>query len=44
MYADGSIFYLIGVVSNGVECGRFDTPAVYSRISSYLKFILANMD
>ncbi|XP_033226885.1 spaetzle-processing enzyme-like [Belonocnema kinseyi] len=37
-------YYLIGVVSFGAKhCGESDTPAVYTKISKYVTWILDNM-
>ena len=37
-------YYLIGIVSFGAKhCGESTTPAVYSRVSSYITWILDNV-
>lgn len=37
-------YYLIGTVSFGVKsCGKFATPAIYTDISQYIKWILNNI-
>lgn len=37
-------YYFLGVVSFGAKhCGESSTPAVYSRIAEYLRWILDNM-
>ncbi|NP_001166063.1 serine protease [Nasonia vitripennis] len=43
MYRDGSIYYLIGIVSNGYRCGSGNTPAIFMRATSFTDYILANM-
>lgn len=36
-------YYLIGVVSFGPPCGTTSLPAVYTRITSYMDWILENI-
>ncbi|OXU31175.1 hypothetical protein TSAR_009417 [Trichomalopsis sarcophagae] len=43
MYRDGSIYYLIGIVSNGYRCGSENTPSIFMRTTSFTDYILANM-
>lgn len=38
-------FYLVGIVSYGAsKCGTDGIPGVYTRVSSYLPWILENLE
>ncbi|KAL0809035.1 hypothetical protein ABMA28_012676 [Loxostege sticticalis] len=37
--ANPCIFYVIGVTSFGRQCGKSGTPAIYTRVSSYIDWI-----
>lgn len=47
MYApsiyDG-LFFLVGVVSYGKECGKGDLPTVYMNVSYYIDWIHENLN
>jgi len=43
MMPNGSIFYLIGVVSSGVECSNPKHPGVYTNVSAFIPWITDNV-
>lgn len=36
-------YHLIGIVSHGLRCGRTTLPTVYTRVTSYMNWILENI-
>lgn len=37
------LYELVGVVSTGVGCGNPDFPGIYTKVSAYVDWILANL-
>ncbi|KXJ77832.1 hypothetical protein RP20_CCG006323 [Aedes albopictus] len=36
-------YYLIGIISHGPRCGEYTIPAVYTRVTSYMEWILKSI-
>lgn len=44
MFPVKNTYYLIGIVSSGYGCGEPGYPGIYTRVTSFLNFILSNMN
>lgn len=41
---DGNIWYLIGIVSWGMDCGKENKPGVYTKVTRYRDWIKSKTD
>lgn len=44
MWPSGSQYYLVGVVSAGLDCGDPEYPGVYTRVSYFIDWIVDKMN